>query len=145
MNLKPVTYREACKYINEHHRHHPAPQGHKFSIAAEMDGEIIGVVMAGRPVARHQDDGFTIEIIRLCTKGQKNVCSFLYAAAWRAAKAMGYRRAITYILETEPGISLKAAGWKEEAVIKGRSWSRGKRSRSDNHPLINKKRFEVAA
>ena len=59
------------------------------------------------PVSRYLDDGHTLEVNRLCTDGTKNACSFLYAAAWRAARAMGYRKIVTYILDTESGASLR--------------------------------------
>lgn len=72
----------------------------------------MGVAIVGRPVSRHLDDGWTLEVNRLCTDGSRNACSALYAAAWRAARAMGYKRLVTYILESENGASLRAAGWK---------------------------------
>ena len=34
------------------------------------------------------------------------------AAAWRAAKALGYRRLITYTQAGETGASLRGAGWR---------------------------------
>ena len=77
----------------------------------EADGRLAGVAIVGRPVSRYLDDGKTLEVNRLCTDGTKNACSFLYAAAARAARAMGYQRIITYTLDTEGGASLRAAGW----------------------------------
>ena len=106
--------------MDTYHRHHKPPQGHKFSIAVNDVGEICGVVMIGRPVARHFDDGWTLEVTRLCTiDGHKNVASMLYGAAWRATRAMGYKRLISYILKEETGTSLVAAGYKEIGVTKG--------------------------
>ena len=86
--------------------------GHKFSIGLSDGDKIVGVAIVGRPVARHLDDGWTLEVNRLCTDGTRNACSMLYAAAWRAARAMGYKRIVTYILESENGASLRASGWK---------------------------------
>lgn len=102
----------------------------------------MGVVIAGRPVSRHLDDGWTLEITRLCTDGSKNVCSFLYSAAWRAARDLGYRHMITYILQSEPGTSLEASGWHlMDADCGGLNWS-GCRKRE--HPdAEKKKRYEV--
>lgn len=85
--------------------------GHKFSIGCVADGELVGVVIAGRPVSRYLDDGLTLEVTRLCSTGEKNACSILYGAAARAARAMGYRRIITYTLDSEDGTSIRAAGW----------------------------------
>ena len=96
---------------DSHHRHHKPVIGHKFSIGCEQDGTLVGVVITGRPVSRYLDNGLTLEVTRLCTTGEKNACSMLYAAAARAAKAMGYHKIITYTLETESGSSIRAAGW----------------------------------
>ena len=101
----PLTLAQANEFVEKHHRHHRRVQGHKFSIGCESCGELVGVVIAGRPVSRYLDDGFTLEVTRLCTLGGRNVCSFLYAAAARTAKAMGYRKIITYTLDTENGAS----------------------------------------
>lgn len=99
--------------------------------------------MIGRPVARMIDDGWTLEVNRVATDGTKNACSILYAAAWRAARALGYRKLVTYILDTEPGTSLRAAGWKCLGRAGGGRWSRPSRIREDEHPTQGKIRFEV--
>ena len=106
-----------------------------------MDGKLVGIAQVGRPVARALDDGKTCEVIRLCTDGADNACSFLYARAARIAAAMGYEKIITYILEEEPGTSLKAAGWEKEAPVAGRSWSCKSRPREDHAPTCNKTRW----
>ena len=138
----PIDFADAKAFVHLHHRHHTPPQGHKFSIAA-MDGEqLVGVVIVGRPVARGRQDGFTLEVTRICTDGHHNACSFLYGAAARAAFALGYRRIGTYILKREPGTSLVAAGWKVIGEIKGRSWNTPSRPRSDKHPIEDKTLFQ---
>lgn len=145
LDLQPVTYSEACEYVKQYHRHHPAPQGHKFSIAvADMD-KVVGVVMVGRPVARHLDNGRTLEVTRCCTDGTKNAASKLYAAAWKATRAMGYRRLVTYTLVQEPGTSLRAAGWKSLYQTQGGSWSSESRPRIDRHPTGQKTLWELLA
>lgn len=134
MEIVPITFREACAFVAEHHRHHKPPRGHKFSVAIRDDrGEIVGVMMSGRPVSRHQDDGYTLEVNRTATDGTKNANSMLYGAAWRAARALGYRRIITYTQEGESGSSLRAAGWVRVADRKPqRGWSRDDRPREDH-------------
>ena len=89
-------------------------------------------MICGRPVSRHYDDGYTLEINQLCTDGTKNVCSILYGAACRAAKAMGYRKVITYILQSEPGTSLKASGFYCEGIAGGLSWNGERRPKQEN-------------
>lgn len=141
----PITFEDAADFVRVHHRHHTPPQGHKFSIAAMSEESLVGVVIVGRPVARRRDDGLTLEVTRLCTIGEKNACSFLYGAAARAAFALGYQRIGTYILKSEPGTSLKAAGWKLIGETPGRSWSVPSRPRNDTHPLEPKLLFERIA
>ena len=130
-------------FIAEHHRHHLPPQGWKFGIAVNDGSKIVGVVTVGRPVSRHKDDGFTAEVTRCCTDGTRNACSILYAAAWRAARAMGYKRLITYILASETGTSLKASGWREIGRTKAGSWNSPSRPRVDKAPTTQKTLFEA--
>lgn len=142
MTLSPLTLREAAAFVQQHHRHSQAPQGGLFAIGAASAGEVVGVVIVGRPVACHMSDGWTAEVTRLCTDGSRNACSLLYAAAWRAARAMGYRQLITYTLASEPGTSLRAAGWRVVAQVERRSWDRPGRPRVDLHPLQERLRWE---
>ena len=120
--IVPVELAIARRFVAEHHRHNEPPIGHRFSIGLERDGELVGVVIAGRPVARKADDGYTIELVRVTTDGSRNSCSRLYGAACRASGAMGYRRAITYTLASESGSSLRAAGFVEDGRTAGGEW-----------------------
>lgn len=135
---------EANAFVTEHHRHHKPVVGHVFSIGAAMNGKIVGIAVVGRPVSRFRDDGVTAEVTRLATDGTKNACSFLYGASARAAFALGFKRIGTYILASEPGTSLTAAGWRFIAGTPGRSWSVPSRPRVDKHPLQRRLLFEVA-
>jgi len=143
LELCPLTLGEARAFVDAHHRHHPAPVGGLFAIGVMRDEQVVGCVIVGRPVARRLDGDFTAEVTRLCTDGSRNACSILYAAAWRACRAMGYRRLVTYTLATEPGASLRAAGWQCVAEVRGRSWSCQTRPRIDKHPTQAKLRWEM--
>ena len=143
MEIVPIFQDEAFAFIKQHHRHHRAPVGAIFQIAASDGIKIVGVAVVGRPTGRKSQDGFTLEVTRPCTDGTPNACSMLYAACWRAGKALGYRRMITYILNTEPGISLRAAGWRLIGERGGGSWSVKSRPRVDKHPLQTKLLFEI--
>lgn len=143
LEIVPVSFREACAYIAEHHRHHAPARGHKFSLGLSDGEKIVGVATVGRPVSRHLDDGFTLEVNRLCVIDAPNGCSKLYAAAWRVAKNLGYKKLITYILDSEPGTSLYASGWKMVGTNNGGSWSVKSRPRIDRHPTQGKMKFEV--
>lgn len=126
----PIELKDAQDYINTYHRHHQAAHRDKFRVAAMEDGEIVGIVQVGRPVSRVLDDGKTLEVLRLCTNGEKNVCSFLYSRAARIAKEMGYEKIITYILESERGTSLRASGWHcENFNAGGTNWNTPSRPR----------------
>jgi hypothetical protein len=144
LTIVPLTLKMANAYVTAHHRHHKAAVGHKFSLGVVTPaGELVGVVIVGRPVARHLDDGWTAEVNRLCVRDCPNACSALYAAARRTAFAMGYYRILTYILVSEPGTSLKAAGWVNKGEAGGGSWFAPSRPRGDHHPLERKQRWEV--
>ena len=112
LDIVPMTLKEANAFVEQYHRHHGPTVGHKFSIGCTDGEKIVGVAIVGRPVSRYLDDGWTLEVNRLCTDGTHNACSMLCEAAWRAARAMGYHKLVTYILRSEKGTSLKAAGWK---------------------------------
>lgn len=139
----PIELKDANAFVEELHRHHDSVYRDKFRVGCinNDDKHLCGVIQAARPVARHLDDGKTIEIVRCCTDGTYNACSFLYARVIRIAKAMGYEKAITYILDTETGSSLKAAGWHKEADTYGHSWSCPSRPRNTKAPTCNKQRW----
>ncbi len=148
MNLEvvPMTIGEAKEFIRKYHRHHQPPVGCLFAVAVadvgSNAGKIVGVATVGRPVARGAQDGWTAEVTRCCTDGTKNACSMLYAACWRAARALGWKKLITYTLPEEGGASLRGAGWRLVAQTKGGSWSCPSRPRVDTHPLQGKFRWE---
>lgn len=131
IRLVPVTFEAASQFVAEWHRHHAAPVGHKFSIGAGDGHLLVGVVMVGRPVARSLDNGQTLEVTRCATDGTANACSMLYAAAWRATSALGYRRLITYTQAGESGASLRAAGYRVIAERPARpGWTTPSRPRT---------------
>lgn len=145
LELVPTSFADASRFVDEFHRHCEPPRGHKFSVGAARDGQLVGVVMVGRPVARGNDDGWTLEVTRLCVlERERNAASFLLGAAARAAFAQGYRRLCSYTLQTESGASMRAAGWHEVAAIKGRKWSCEARPRVEN-ALRDKIRWELFA
>jgi hypothetical protein len=121
----PVTLAQANAYVEALHRHNGRLPGAKFALACIADDETVrGVAIAGPPKARMLDDGGTLEVSRVCTDGTPNACSALYGACARTAKAMGYWRVVTYTLQAESGVSLRAAGWAQVAEVKGESWAR---------------------
>lgn len=143
LSLVPMSIRDAQEFCAQHHRHHRPPVGGLFAVGATDGTTVRGVAIVGRPVARLSDDGWTAEVTRVATDGARNACSLLYAACWRAARALGFRRLITYTLASESGASLRAAGWRTVGEVRGRSWSCESRPRVDHHPLQDKLRWEA--
>lgn len=151
LKIIPIFQKAAFEFIKKHHRHHTKPVGSVFQIAVgvitenelfEKSTKIHGVAVVGRPVARRLQDGFTLEVTRLCTDGYPNACSMLYGACWRVARELGYKKLITYILDTEPGTTLHAAGFKLIGKRGGGSWSVPSRKRIDKHPTQGKLLFQ---
>ena len=166
LTLVPITLREANAFVRRHHRHHGPSRGCRFCVGAARGGVVVAVAIVSRPRARHLQDGWTAEVVRLASvdnliqqlvaafralRGDPSshhasgACSMLYAACWRAARALGYRRLVTYTLPAEGRISLEAVGWKLLGEAGGGSWDRAERPRVDTHPTQTKLRWEVAA
>jgi hypothetical protein len=134
----PLDLADANDLVSRLHRHHKPVTGHRFSIGLEIDGQLIGACIVGRPVARGCDQKATAEVTRLVTDGTFNACSKLYSAAARAARAMGYDSIQTYILNDEPVTSLLASGWTFDHVTAGGLWDTPSRPRDDKHPTMVK-------
>lgn len=146
LTIVPCDWPSANAFVKQHHRHHQPVPGAKFALAvADETGTVRGVAIVGRPVARLQDDGWTLEVNRVATDGTRNACSMLYGAARRATFALGYRRLITFTLQEEGGASLRGAGWKCLGEVRGRSWNCLSRPRVDKHPLQTKIKWEAQA
>lgn len=115
LTIRPLDLKAANAFVCENHRHNGKVLVHRFSLGC-YDGErLCGVAICGNPVARKLCDGLTIEVHRLCTDGTHNACSMLYGRCARVAKEMGYKKIITYILESESGVTMRASGWVKEA------------------------------
>lgn len=145
LTIVPCTLSEANAFVKQYHRHHPPVAGHKFSLAVcDPEGVIHGVAIVGRPNNTHLDDGMTLEVKRVATDGVKNACSALYGACRRAVFALGFRKLVTYTLVTESGSSLRGAGWRIVAQVRGNQpWNHLGRPRVDKHPLQAKLRWEA--
>lgn len=138
LHIVPCTIKQANRFVNQLHRHHKPVVSARIALAvADESGSICGVALVGRPVARHQDNGWTLEVNRVATNGTPNACSILYGAAWKATRAIGYTRLITYTLPEEGGASLRATGWKLVGERKSHQWSSPSRPRKENpiYPL----------
>uniref|UniRef100_A0A6M3J7Z1 Acetyltransferase n=1 Tax=viral metagenome TaxID=1070528 RepID=A0A6M3J7Z1_9ZZZZ len=144
LRLFPATLKQANEMIELFHRHHKRAVGHRFSIGCkDQSGIIHGIAVVGRPVGREVPQYTVAEVTRLVSDGTPHVCSKLYSACARAAKAMGYDWIQTAILVDEPGTSLIAAGWEFDHIIKGRNWncpSRG--GRRTDQPMCDKQLYK---
>lgn len=117
----PITLTEAREFVGNFHRHNKPPVGGVFAVGVSDGNGLVGVAIAGRPVARMLDNGETLEVTRCCVldDAPKGSCSFLYARLWNAARALGWKRMLTYTLQSESGASLRGAGWKVIAQTEG--------------------------
>lgn len=120
---RPVDLHEANDFVTSFHRHNKPVRGAKFCIGANHNDVLVGVAIVGRPVARELQDGTTAEVTRCCVveSAPKGICSFLYACCWRAWRAMGGARLVTYTLKSESGASLRGAGWRVVAELDPRN------------------------
>jgi hypothetical protein len=138
LRLVPVSLEQANEHVAAWHRHNEPVIGHKFSVGAADEGDVLrAVAIVGRPVGRGFDDGLTLEVLRVATDGTRNANSMLYGACSRAAFALGFRRVVTYTQADEGGASLRASGWRviaERPARKG--WDTPSRPR-DNHVYRN--------
>jgi hypothetical protein len=131
--LRPLTLHAANAFVAAHHRHNKPARGCRFCLGAYLGGQLVGVAIVGRPASRHLDDGLTAEVTRLCSTGERNVCSFLYGAARRVWQTMGGLKVVTFTLASESGASLHAAGMDDVARVGGeRTWSRSGRPRAED-------------
>lgn len=155
-----ISRSDAQAWIRAHHDHNDPPIGDLFRLgASDSSGRIVGVAIVGRPIARALQDGWTVEVLRVAVRrdldpwgtrrGYPGACSFLYAASWRAARALGYRRAVTYTLDSESGASLRAlAGWTPQKATEARGWgsrSVQRRRRDLAVSMQDKRRWMVCA
>ena len=129
MEAVPIHLREANEYVAKYHRHSLPTVGGKFAVGAALDGKLVGVAIAGRPVARKLDNGKTLEVLRVCTNGTRNAC--MYGRVKRIAHLMGYEKVITYTLEEESGASLRAVGAKVVGTLTPKEWSVPSRPRAN--------------
>jgi hypothetical protein len=144
MRTVPIEKKDADIFVAAHHRHHDPVKRDKWLFGVvDDDGKLIGVLHAAKPIARMLDDGKTIEIVRCCSDGTKNLCSFMLGRARRIAAAMGYHKMISYILDSEMGTSYKAAGWHKEADTRWHTWNTRQRPRSTTAPQCNKQRWAL--
>lgn len=141
LEVRPLTLKQANASVAELHRHHKPAAGHRFSLGCYSDDALVGACIVGRPVGRGVQPYSVAEVCRLVTNGTKNACSILYAAAARAAQAMGFDYIQTYILDTEPGTSLRASGWKFDGWTAGGKWKHSAGPRRDDQPTCKKQRW----
>lgn len=111
-----ITGKEATRWAASMHRHLKRElAGARFAVAAvaavDENGDRVGVAIVTNGPRVWEGTG-RCNIARVSTDGHRNACSFLLGAICRAAKALGYLEAWTYTLPSEPGTSLRAAGFE---------------------------------
>ncbi|MCK9549167.1 XF1762 family protein [Aquamicrobium sp.] len=134
--IVPLTLREANDFVEQWHRHssRTSNDGGKFAIGMEHNGQLVGVAIVGRPVARLLQVPGAAEVLRLCTSpaAPKGAASKLYARCRRIWQQMGGTTLHTYTLKRESGASLRGAGIHEpSAEVEPQQWDRPSREREE--------------
>lgn len=120
LEVVPITRDQAADFIAAHHSRHPRrPAGWRFGAGLERGGALVGVAWAGNPTGPRQDDGRTLELQRVAVRISRNAATKLAGAIARAARALGYRRLISYTELDEAGGSLLAAGFADAGLTNG--------------------------
>jgi hypothetical protein len=141
LRIVPLTLKQANELVSKWHRHHKPAVGYRFALGVELDVVLVGAAIVGRPVSREIRQYAVAEITRLVTDGTKNACSFLYSACARVAREMGFEAIQTYILEDEPGTSLKAAGWEFISLTSRGNWNHSwRKGRREDQPMTKKQK-----
>lgn len=153
LRLKPTTLKKANNFVAKHHRHNgrTSRDGGRWAVSLIVGDDVVGVAIVGNPLSATLMDGWTAEVLRVCTSdaAPKNACSMLYGSCWRAWKAMGGLKMVTYTLDSESGASLRAAGFIRADKVAGRKRGWGKQDHlngSRTHsPVIewDKYRWEI--
>ncbi len=141
MKVVPLTLAQANTLVDTLHRHHKPVVGHRFSIGAKVDTRLVGAAIVGRPVAPNTSQYCIAEVTRLVTDGTKNACSFLYSASARIAREMGFESIQTFILESETGVSLRAAGWEFISKTTGGDGWQSRKGRRTDQPTEPKEKW----
>ncbi|HEV7717161.1 MAG TPA: XF1762 family protein [Steroidobacteraceae bacterium] len=152
LSLRPMTRDDANVLVRQWHSHHKPVVGHCYAIGCYRDSEPCGAVIVGRPVAPALQDGLTFEVTRLVTDRTPHAASKLLGAAWRAARAMGCKRMISYVRADEAGACYLAAGWRPVASVRGEAWTHGNKAArwlpglyEPSSEIVDRVRWEVAA
>ena len=149
LEVRPISFRDAARFVAQHHVHCGPPLMHRFSFGV-WNGPwvLMGVVIVGNPVARALMGRNLVEATRVCVRRdtepmlRDGCCSKLYSAAAQGAERAGYCKIITYLRADEGGASIKAAGWVPEADVPGRGWHSARRQRSNgNNAFVPKVRW----
>lgn len=143
--IKPIGFREACKFVADHHRYLASPRGCLFCVGVHSYLGLVAVAIVGRPISPTQQDGETCEITRLAAiDNWRNASSCAIAASWRVAKALGYTRIISYVDARLNGESFKAAGMKF-VLTRPRSGWHGRTLQQPSHATAFTSLFEINA
>lgn len=100
MEIREITFRQACDFVAEHHYYSPTEGGIgcNFCLGFYDNDKLVGVAMiCGRPVGIKPDKEFTCEVNRLCTDGTYHGWAMFYATCYQVVKQNGYKKLIIYI------------------------------------------------
>ena len=87
MNMIPLTVAAAMEFLKENERHYKSDANPLFAIGIAENGAICGAVVVGERSGE-------AELCHIYSVGEFMGYTILYGSAWRAAKAMGYKKMI---------------------------------------------------
>jgi hypothetical protein len=144
VKIVPLKIKEANDFVEKWHRHSARTNndGGKFAVGLEHGGQLVGVAIVGRPVARLLQTPGAAEVTRLCTSpdAPKGSESKLYSRVKRIWQLMGGTTIHTYTLKRESGASMRGAGMKEPAAeVAQQQWTRPSRERAERQIYVEPK------
>jgi hypothetical protein len=147
LDIRPIDRESARRFVARHHTHCRPPVTWRFHTAIYNGRTLLGVALVGNPVAPALNGRGIVEVNRLCIRRDTaaalkwNAGSKLYGWCAREAARQGWQKIITYTRIDEPGVTLRAAGWTPDGLVRGRGWHSARRPRSNTNSWIGKVRW----
>jgi len=130
--VREISLKAAQRVIVRFHYTHRAPIGHRFSLGVLTHGQMMGVMIFGRPVARCEDQEGTLELTRMhifpSPEGSPQQALAL-AETWIRGHRERFGRLIAYVdMDKDPlGEVFRGTRWR--CVLVGKAHRDGWTSR----------------
>lgn len=140
----PVGLEIANSFVRGHHSYMSRVHRCKYSLGLTFDKELVGVIICNVPSSPHYDDGRTLEILRCAIAvGWPHAASKLIGQACRVARAMGYKKVITWCDAAKSGTSYVATNFKLVKISQRSHW-KTRPAKREEEPSSQMKLFELS-